>query len=470
MSPFQVLYGRLPPDLIPYPPGSSNVAAVDEVLVARDTLIRQLKDNLAVAKARMEAKANKKRREVNFQPGDQVLVKLRPYRQISVANRLTNKLSKRYYGPFEVIERVGKVAYRLALPPTSKIHPVFHVSILKPFNGDAQAVVVALPADVEKGQPVEQPLAICGSCRVLRNGAPVRQVLVQWTGRSPTEATWEYLEEFQGAYPTYHLEDKVFSEGEGNDTTGDMESRRSTTGDLEPRSFSNLSSSLKVLQYCLNLTVLVLTTNFYDEQLPPDDALQFKALKALVIANYRLTGSILPWLNGLTQLQLLDLSWNHLTGSIPTYLGDFRSLFYLDLSNNSLSGEIPKNLTQLQSLISSDILLEEPSTDFTFFKYKDMSMSRVTYQYKQITTFPPFLDLSSKLLTGRIWLEFGNLKNLHILDLNHNNLSSSIPGSLSSMIIIETLDLSFNSLTGTVPASLVSLTFFYPSSVLPTII
>ncbi|KAI3698475.1 hypothetical protein L2E82_42048 [Cichorium intybus] len=230
-------------------------------------------------------------------------------------------------------------------------------------------------------------------------------------------------------------------------------------------SFSNLSSSLKVLQHCPNLTVLVLTMNFYTEELPPDDDLKFKALKALVIANCNLTGSIPPWINGLTQLQLLDLSWNHLTGSIPAYLGDFKSLFYVDLSNNSLSGEIPKNLTQLQSLISRDISLEEPSLDFPFFRYIDMSRSKWWLQYNQIMRFPPLLDLSNNHLTGLIWPEFGNLKKLHVLNLKHNNLSGSIPGSLSGMRSIETLDFSFNSLTGTIPPSLVNLSFLSMFSV-----
>ncbi|MFS7983354.1 putative non-specific serine/threonine protein kinase [Helianthus anomalus] len=106
-------------------------------------------------------------------------------------------------------------------------------------------------------------------------------------------------------------------------------------------SFNNLSSSLKIIQHIPNLTILVLTMNFYSEHLPSDSDLQFKTLKALVISNCRLTGSLPSWLHGLTQLQLLDLSSNQLTGSIPVNFGDFQSLFYLDLSNNSLSGGIP---------------------------------------------------------------------------------------------------------------------------------
>nr|GEX26021.1 phytosulfokine receptor 1 [Tanacetum cinerariifolium] len=231
-------------------------------------------------------------------------------------------------------------------------------------------------------------------------------------------------------------------------------------------SFSNLSKSLIILQHCPNLSVLVLTMNFHTEQLPSDNELQFKSLKALVIANCRLTGSIPSWLNGLTQLQLLDLSWNDLTGTIPSYLGDFKSLFYLDLSNNSLSGEIPKSLTQLQSLISRDISLEEPSPDFPFFKRKRNLTGRgQALQYNQIMSFPPSIDLSSNLLTGPIWSEFGNLKKLHVLDLKHNNLAGTIPSELSGMRSIETLDLSYNNLTGRVPPSLVTLSFLSKFSV-----
>ncbi|GKF52068.1 ty3-gypsy retrotransposon protein, partial [Tanacetum coccineum] len=125
-------------------------------------------------------------------------------------------LAKRYYGSYEVMERIGKVAYRLPLPATSKIHSVFHVSILKAFLGNGSKVVAGLPEEFRDGQPVKQPLAACAVREVLQNEEHVRQIMVQWVGGSPEEATWEWLSMFQNAYPRYNLEDKVVFEEREN--------------------------------------------------------------------------------------------------------------------------------------------------------------------------------------------------------------------------------------------------------------
>ncbi|GJS16374.1 ty3-gypsy retrotransposon protein [Tanacetum coccineum] len=88
MTPYQALYGT-------YPPGSSKVAVVEDMLVERDELLRLLRENLLAAKNRMEKKANLKRRKVEFNVGDKVLIKLQPYRQLTLAKRLSHKLAKR---------------------------------------------------------------------------------------------------------------------------------------------------------------------------------------------------------------------------------------------------------------------------------------------------------------------------------------------------------------------------------------
>ncbi|KAL5803157.1 hypothetical protein ACOSQ4_031462 [Xanthoceras sorbifolium] len=99
-----------------------------------------------------------KHREREFTIGDMVFLKLQSYRQVSLAMRKNAKLSARFYRPFEILEKIGKVAYRLKLPTTSRIHPVFHVSVLKQKIGDSKTVLETLPtvSDNDVFLPVPQ--------------------------------------------------------------------------------------------------------------------------------------------------------------------------------------------------------------------------------------------------------------------------------------------------------------------------
>ncbi|KAI4379053.1 hypothetical protein MLD38_005397 [Melastoma candidum] len=186
-------------------------------------------------------------------------------------------------------------------------------------------------------------------------------------------------------------------------------------------SITDLSSSLGTLQQCKNLKDLVLTLNFFDEELLADPILHFLKLMAFIIANGRLRGSFPQWLQGCADLQLLDLSWNRLSGTLP-------------------HGEIPKSLTGLTGMIDRNLSLEEPAPDFPLFVKRNSSTRGL--RYNQIQSLLPILDLGFNNLTGEIWLDFGNLKTLHVLDLKNSSLSGPIPDSLSGMTSLESLDLS----------------------------
>ena len=113
------------------------------------------------------------------------------------------KLSPRYIGPFEVLERVGAVAYRLALPPTLlSVHEVFHVSMLRKYTPDPTHIVdweeLVVNAD---GTFEEGPVRIMDSREQVLRGKTVRLVKVLWQHRGVEEATWEHEDTVRANYP-----------------------------------------------------------------------------------------------------------------------------------------------------------------------------------------------------------------------------------------------------------------------------
>ena len=94
----------------------------------------RLREHILRAHHRFKKQVDQHRTERSFKVGDAILLKLQPYAQSSVANRPCAKLAYKYFGPFTVIDKISKLAYKLELPADNKIHPVFHVSQLKPFT------------------------------------------------------------------------------------------------------------------------------------------------------------------------------------------------------------------------------------------------------------------------------------------------------------------------------------------------
>ncbi|KAL4570019.1 hypothetical protein LXL04_025668 [Taraxacum kok-saghyz] len=227
VSPFEVVYGRKPPSVMQFVPGEIRVQAVLQELLDRDEAIKQLKLHLGQAQSNMKEQADKKRRDVSFQVGEWVYVKLKPYRQMSVAKRIHHKLAAKFFGPFQVVDRIGPVAYKLDLPATSKIHPVFHVSLLK------KAVQVptspVLPPELEiTGKDSLIPMSILASRTITEGEDVCIQWLIQWKDQSMEEATWEDAVAIKSQFPDISLEDKTVIEGEGNDGDREILAQRET--------------------------------------------------------------------------------------------------------------------------------------------------------------------------------------------------------------------------------------------------
>ena len=113
------------------------------------------------------------------------------------------KLSPRFVGPFEVLERVVTLAYKVALPPSlSKIHNVFHVSTLRKCIYDPSHVVEFEPIQISEDLTYEEvPVQIVDVMDNVLRHAVVKLVKVQWSNHSIQEATWELEEEMREKYP-----------------------------------------------------------------------------------------------------------------------------------------------------------------------------------------------------------------------------------------------------------------------------
>ena len=125
------MYGR-PPLVIPkYVLGTSKVEQVDRELHGIDKMLKLLKDNLIAAQARMKQQYDQHKGEREFSVGDWVFLRLQPYKQTSIQTRASMKFSPWFYGPYQILERIKAVAYKLDLSASSQIYLVFHVSCLK---------------------------------------------------------------------------------------------------------------------------------------------------------------------------------------------------------------------------------------------------------------------------------------------------------------------------------------------------
>ncbi|XP_059450866.1 putative disease resistance protein RGA1 [Corylus avellana] len=149
----------------------------------------------------MKRYADLRRSERVFEVGQMVYLRLQPYRQQSVSIKRSLKLSPRFYGPFKIIRKVGKVAYELDLPLTARIHPVFHVSQLKLKLGSRNSVLPQLPPVDMQGVILSDPLKILAQRSKRKDNRAITEVLVQLVGQTEDDASWEELFHMQQSYP-----------------------------------------------------------------------------------------------------------------------------------------------------------------------------------------------------------------------------------------------------------------------------
>ena len=212
MAPYEALYGRKCRTPLYWTElGENRIHGVDLVKETEEK-VKIIRDCLKAASDRQKSYADLKRKEIEFQVGDKVFLKVSPWKKILRFGR-KGKLSPRFIGPYEVTERVGPVAYRLALPPElEKIHNVFHVSMLRRYRSDPSHIVSPTEIEVRPDMTYEEePIKILArEVKQLRNKS-VALVKVLWQKHGMEEATWEPEEIMRKQYPNL-FSGKIFGD------------------------------------------------------------------------------------------------------------------------------------------------------------------------------------------------------------------------------------------------------------------
>lgn len=185
-TPFFLNYGQHP--LTPVTVDTDRrVPAADNFTTGIQEALKRSKQLLEAAQQRQKAYADQHRRELTFAVGTQVLLSTK---HLALKNPGTKKLMPKWVGPFEVTRAVGNVAYKLNLPVNMKVHPVFHVSLLKPYRSDGRVQPPPPPIDTEDGLYYEVEKVL--EHRDRKYGRTTRrEYLIKWEGYGHEHNTWQ---------------------------------------------------------------------------------------------------------------------------------------------------------------------------------------------------------------------------------------------------------------------------------------
>ncbi|GJW16467.1 putative reverse transcriptase domain-containing protein [Tanacetum coccineum] len=201
-APFEALYGRKCRSPVLWAEiGESSLIGPELVQETTDKVVL-IKEKLKAARDRQKSYADNRRKPLEFEVGDRVLLKVSPWKGV-IHFGTKGKLAPRYVGPFEILERIGPVAYRLRLPEElSSVHDTFHVSNLKKCLADANLHVPLDEIKIDKTLHfVEEPVEIMDrEVRSLKR-SKISLVKVYWNSKRGPEFTWEREDHMKSKYP-----------------------------------------------------------------------------------------------------------------------------------------------------------------------------------------------------------------------------------------------------------------------------
>ncbi|CAL2250755.1 unnamed protein product [Prunus armeniaca] len=202
MAPYEALYGRQCRTPICWNEvGDKKLEKVDSIRATNEK-VKMIKEKLKTAQDRQKSYADNRSKDLEFAVRDWVFLKLSPWKGVMRFGK-RGKLSPRYIGPYEITERIGPVAYRLALPPElSRVHDVFHVSMLRKYMPDPSHVLEYQPVELEEDLSYEeQPVQILDRKEQRLRSRSIPVVKVLWRSQTVEEAIWEPEEQMRAKYP-----------------------------------------------------------------------------------------------------------------------------------------------------------------------------------------------------------------------------------------------------------------------------
>ncbi|KAI5339250.1 hypothetical protein L3X38_018522 [Prunus dulcis] len=202
MAPYEALYGRQCRTPICWNEvGDKKLEKVDSIRATTEK-VKMIKEKLKIAQDRQKSYADNRSKDLEFAVGDWVFLKLSPWKGVMRFGK-RGKLSPRYIGPYEITERIGSVAYRLALPAElSRVHDVFHVSMLRKYMSDPSHILEHQPVELEEDLSYEeQPVQILDRKEQMLRSRSIPVVKVLWRSQTVEEATWEPEAQMRAKYP-----------------------------------------------------------------------------------------------------------------------------------------------------------------------------------------------------------------------------------------------------------------------------
>ncbi|GKA29929.1 reverse transcriptase domain-containing protein [Tanacetum coccineum] len=201
-APFEALYGRKCRSPVLWAEiGEGSLIGPELVQETTDKVV-VIKEKLKAARDRQKSYADNRRKPLEFEVGDRVMLKVSPWKGVVHFGK-KGKLAPRYVGPFEILERIGPVAYRLRLSEElSGVHDTFHVSNLKKCLADASLHVPLDEIKVDKTlRFVEEPVEIMDREIKSLKRSKISLVKVRWNSKRGPEFTWEREDYMKSKYP-----------------------------------------------------------------------------------------------------------------------------------------------------------------------------------------------------------------------------------------------------------------------------